>query len=571
MFINIVLKESASSLSGVWKVSGRYFQDGTILPDAQMAATIRRDNSSYSFSIEGILMKDTRFQREIFTDSATKNRLVYDQKDVRHPSSLKMSLGLEHQLSGGASLKINSQYDYKHNNRKEVTAITNIIRKNHFPGGLRTQINSDIVKSGEISALLLTPVTDNLEIEAIAIYTENKKKAAENIEESNIAGETTIEDELNKIQTSETIFQTTTNWSPGTGIQYRIGLEGAYNTYKTQLGFATTDTVGTLVPVKLDNSAADINEKRGQAFAFISWTLLSDVTLDTGSSYEFSRIEQLGKSVNNARSLAYLKPSLQLSYSSSESSIVKAKIERTVGQLSFKNFVSRINSRQDKVEEGNPDLVPTTSWNFSLALDHNLKNDGGTIRITGFYHFISNLIDNIPFGILNSILGNIDKARKYGVEISTGLNMEKLGLVNGGQFETKITWQRGRVQDPFLKTDRTLRYFPNFQFRSRWRQQFPDIGLQGDITYSWQSDRYVFDIDEVEKNSSDYGDLSSNIEHVFKNNITLRLSAMNILNQTHTRIRHVFATSIMDGAISRDEIRRQQDGRTFRLSLQGVF
>ena len=51
-------------------------------------------------------------------------------------------------------------------------------------------------------------------------------------------------------------------------------------------------------------------------------------------------------------------------------------VRRTVAQLDFYDFISSAELSADRINAGNPDLVPQQTWEFRGTLEHPLLGDG---------------------------------------------------------------------------------------------------------------------------------------------------------------------------------------------------
>jgi len=76
------------------------------------------------------------------------------------------------------------------------------------------------------------------------------------------------------------------------------------------------------------------------------------------------------KEVNN--DYTKVLPSLLLKYKIDKNTNIKASVTNTLARPKYIDLVPRIeiDNKKDRVEIGNPDLTPTTAWNFDLMAEH---------------------------------------------------------------------------------------------------------------------------------------------------------------------------------------------------------
>ena len=119
-------------------------------------------------------------------------------------------------------------------------------------------------------------------------------------------------------------------------------------------------------------------------------------TLDSRLTGEASRLSFTGDT-NQSVALAYLKPSLQLTRKLGGSNQLRARVYRDVGQLDFTDFVSVASLSDNRINGGNPNLKPETSWRLELAGDFRFAGDAA-LDVTLFHHWVFDTADLVPVG-----------------------------------------------------------------------------------------------------------------------------------------------------------------------------
>ena len=243
----------------------------------------------------------------------------------------------------------------------------------------------------------------------------------------------------------ESILRGTLARDLGGSQRLELGIEGALNTLDAVL-LAAQDFGGGTVPVDVPNSNVLIEEKRAEAFVNHSWRIDKRWSLDWRLAGEFSRLDFSGDS-NQVVDLAYAKPSVQLTRSFGNSNQWRARVFRDVGQLDFNDFVSSLSLSDERVEGGNPDLKPQTSWDAELAAD---LRPGADVALTlaVFHRWVSDTADFVPVGPPDELVdapGNIGDGRIYGLHVTA---RAPLKILRGATLTFDGTRQESRVTDP---------------------------------------------------------------------------------------------------------------------------
>ncbi|MDX8338153.1 TonB-dependent receptor [Draconibacterium sp. IB214405] len=151
-------------------------------------------------------------------------------------------------------------------------------------------------------------------------------------------------------------------------------------------------------------------------------------------------------------------PSLLLKYEVGRNTNIKASVTNTLARPKYIDLVPRVevNNEDVEIEIGNPDLTPTTSWNFDLMAEHYFQSIG---LVSGgiFYKDISDFIVN---GIQSdySYLGqtwekftqpiNAGDAKLFGVEMAFQRQFDFLpGFLRQTGFYANYTYTKSTVSN----------------------------------------------------------------------------------------------------------------------------
>lgn len=245
----------------------------------------------------------------------------------------------------------------------------------------------------------------------------------------------------------ESIMRSSLTYTLSPALTVESGLEGAYNFLDVD---ASLQRNGSNVP--LPAAKVKIEERRGETYVDARWKISPRLASDIGIRYEVSTISQSGD--NNAkRTLRYPKPRALLTFDMNDGLQLRGRIERTVGQLEFRDFASQASLDAGTINGGNVDLRPETAWEFEGAIEKRFWGSGSAML--GYTHsLVSNVVDRVPAGNFDAA-GNIGDGVRGKVAMSLSLPLERLGLertllrVNGN-------WTWSEVDDPVTRTQRRI-------------------------------------------------------------------------------------------------------------------
>ena len=299
--------------------------------------------------------------------------------------------------------------------------------------------------------------TGTLNLIAIHNYTPVKTTDYRNRTAANVLTE--VSRNVTKQVTQEDVLRGTYTFPFVTGQTLTVGAEGAKNKLnQRQQGYFDFNRDGRLETVPL--TLAVVQEKRGEVFVTHNWTINPKLTLESTLNYETSQITTNFPQIPVV-TYKFLKPRFDLRYNITPADRLRVKIERTISQLQFNNFVPVYNVQDSRLDPGNPGIAPEKTWNYEAAVEHRLPRDQGTLEARGFYKYVNDEIERGPFGGLSSTglpqsaPVNLPHAKQYGVELKAGVRLTLLGLPNA-QVNTRYVVQTSSVLDPFSGRTRAM-------------------------------------------------------------------------------------------------------------------
>jgi len=375
--------------------------------------------------------------------------------------------------------------------------------------------------------------------------------------------------------TSESILRSEYSWLDSKKQSWQFSLEGAYNQLDANGGLQVLDIAsGQLIDIPLSGSTAIVSERRGEATLAHTRKISSDFDIQTSLGFEYSQISQDG-----AQSLQrdFFRPKgfIQASYKINKNLSVRPRIARTVSQLNFNDFISSVSLRDDFDNTGNANLVPEQIWASQVEFERKFTK-GNIIKVRLYADFISDLVDRIPVGINGDAVGNIDSARRYGVDINSTLKGEAFGM-DGVQLDLRLDLRNSSVDDPLTGLTRRLNNDKISVWEVRLRHDIKGTKWAYGSTIRDINNALIFRLNTISTPGGGGGGLqtkprlSAFIEH--KNIMGLKIKAeiTNLLNGKDINDRQLFTDRRDLGVLDITESSRRQFGQTLRLNVSGTF
>lgn len=205
------------------------------------------------------------------------------------------------------------------------------------------------------------------------------------------------------------------------------------------------------VPVPLPSASVRVEELRGEVFGQATWRPNPEFTLEFGVRVEVSEISQTGDS-DLSKSFVYPKPRIQATWTPWTGHQFRFRVERTVGQLDFGDFVASADIDIGQVEGGNPDLAPSQETVFEAFYERRFW-DKGVFDVTVQHAEVQDVVDVIPLAGGFDGVGNIGDGTSNFYQVRLTLPMDRLGLSNA-RLQTRGSWSQTRVTDPVTGQER---------------------------------------------------------------------------------------------------------------------
>jgi hypothetical protein len=245
----------------------------------------------------------------------------------------------------------------------------------------------------------------------------------------------------------------------------------------------------------------------------------------------------------------YILPSIISKYSLNEKSAIRFAASKTYTYPQFKETAPFTYEDIDYISTGNPDLVPSTIYNFDLKYDFYLSPKE-IISVGGFYKSIQDPINRIFIAAASSELSYVN----LGNTVATGLELEfRKSIINSDKKNSKSNLDFG-LNASYLYTNVKLEDNPNDNYailptnKEGQLEGASPLLINTDLSFNYNSEKYaitssivanyfydkVFAIgtsgrqDLIEKAATTL-DFVNKFE-IIKNKLGFNLSLKNILN-----------------------------------------
>jgi outer membrane receptor protein involved in Fe transport len=306
-------------------------------------------------------------------------------------------------------------------------------------------------------------------------------------------------------------------------LSLEAGGEYAVNTLNSHTR-VLADGVPQIVPA----ASVKVEEDRGELFAKATWRPAPKWTVDAGLRYETSTISSRGDVVLE-KTLRYLKPRLAVTWAPSETTQVRARIEREVDQLNFGDFVASggLNSAGG-ITAGNPDLNPAQDWVGEVALEKRFWTAGSVVLTYRHFEF-SDVVDRGPVlasdGSVFDRPANIGDGTRDVIALDLTLPFDRLGA-KGALLKGGVVKRWGEVTDPTTGEGRFQSGAHRFDWNASFTWDMPQykISWGADVFGAFRESYYRYNLVEQFKLNTF---VKPFIEYKPRPDLNIRLEASN--------------------------------------------
>jgi outer membrane receptor for ferrienterochelin and colicins len=551
-------------LSGqfVWRPEARLKRLPPRMTNGQASISGSTGNLDYTFGFDNQSRVNGNAGPEIVTD---RNGAIIDRRHERLDIFIeqpKLSAGLKHKSGSGAIANLNAAYQIFRLEAEEVSfrsgpALPDRLRLfeeqerewNYELGGdYEFGLGGGRLKLIGLRKFEHSPYSQQI----VTNFADGRPDSGDRFEQ--------IADE------AESIARAEYSWKAGPA-DWQIAAEGAYNVLDVVSSLSQLDAAGNFQPVTLDNAISTVDEKRAEVSVSYGRPLSKTLTLQSSLGGEYSKLSQSGP-LGLTRTFYRPKGFVSLAWKASPRLDLSAKIEREVGQLNFFDFVAFVNVGGGFGNAGNPELVPTQSWNGQIEATRNLGAYGtATARVYGKLY--EDVVDIVPVGPTGQAPGNLDKATLLGFFWSSTLNLDPFG-VKGAKIDSEMQFERSRIEDQLTGDFRSINNNTLRSISISYRHDIPKTdwaygGYYEEFEQAWG---YRLDIKERPFNSP--GGVGVFVEHKDVMGLTVKARVDNLLG-TQEQFTRTFYDGRRTNPILFSEFRDRDYGPILGLEISGKF
>lgn len=353
------------------------------------------------------------------------------------------------------------------------------------------------------------------------------------------------------------------NWG---GWSVEVGAEAVLNRLDSDVDLFSVAAGGGQLPIDLPVDEAVVKEYRGEAFINAGRSVADNLRMDFGLVYETSRLTVRGDT-EAERTLRFLKPRAAFDWRPGNGWHTTLSIARTVSQLNFEDFISAADLASDRVNGGNPDLVPQRAWEALAMVEHPILGDG-VAKLELGYNRISLVQDRVPTPEGFDAPGNLGSGTLAFVRGTLDAPLGRLGI-RGGRLTVNGTLRSTSVEDPYTHENRRFSGITEWALEAAFRQ---DLGR-----FAWGVNYYgspaitFFRLNEVDTPNGLEPYVTAFVEYRPTQRSTLSLGADNIFEVRGTRERVFFFPNRTNTEPSLVEYRERNPHVSVRLRVRHSF
>jgi hypothetical protein len=293
------------------------------------------------------------------------------------------------------------------------------------------------------------------------------------------------------------------------------------------------------------------------------------LALQLSAGAEWSEIDAQSGALDRQEDFFRPKGLLTAAYDASEAWTLRARAERSVGQLDLLDFIGRADLQEERNQGQNIGLVPEQAWEAELELQRNIsKNEKIIFRLESA--LIDDLLERGQVDGRDAV-ANFDGGRFALAAIEGTLFTKRWGL-DGGRFDFLGQRQTSRVEDPSdPDEERQISLRQEWTYRANFRHDIPNTPYAYGSTVTNAARRTVYRFNEISWAETPEPQLSVFFEHKDIFGLNLVVTAGNLLNRPDVRERTIFTGARNLGNLNRIEARERTDNQVFSFALSGTF
>ena len=296
-----------------------------------------------------------------------------------------------------------------------------------------------------------------------------------------------------QIDSGEHIARAEYRWSM-LGGNWELDAEAAFNRLNQMAQLYNLDPTGDYSELPFPGGSGGVKEDRYEVILNDGIELGKGLNLQLGVGGEYSKIAQTGPG-GLVRTFWRPKGSATLAWTPRKGLDFSLKFSRTVGQLSFGDFLAKAFLDQNNTNSSNPELVPTQAWNLDFEAKKTLGPWGSTdLKLYGRWY--QDYIDIIPVPNGFEARGNIPSAKLYGINWTSTFTFDPIGF-KGAKLDASIIYEDTSLKDPLTGIPRSFSGQNDINLNLDFRHDIPHSNWAWGGGYTWQRIQPYYRIGEV--------------------------------------------------------------------------
>jgi len=584
--INIVLKErEATTHSGSATVKARLDDSGRSELDGDVSYNGELGKLTYFLSLDKNSFSEEFFGG--FSRREAEERYFFATGELQQFRAIETERNLDE-----VTFAANSTYDFESDERLQLNILVKPVESDE-PDVTRftaydidgaevssgVELRNRIVDSSlewEFGGSYEHGISDDGNLKVLWVYTHNDTESEDTRGILNGDGVDEVSRYPSEVLQTEAILRGSYFWPLTANQTLELGGEVARNLHEQTIqAFFDFNGDGVAEEIEIFDPSSKVEELRSEIFANHNWTLSERWTAATSLVAEHSEITQRGVDINNKTRFRFMKPRVDLRYAPDPSDQLRIRIERTVSQLNFSNFVPRYDIRTERFTAGNPYIRPETAWEYELGFEHRLPDDQGVVDLRTFFNDIEDRIESVAIdldgdGDFENAPGNIGDGTEYGFELSLSLRMTRLGAPNL-IIDASYLWRDSSIVDPFTGIERNMATREDYLVNLGIRHDVPARRLAYGVSYEhqggpfarydWQERRWYIRQPQV----------SLFVDKKLGSRWTFRVDAIGLTGNEIERTRLIYADDASVGTLGRREFFEEVRDRRYTVSLTATF
>ncbi|MEM1381083.1 MAG: TonB-dependent receptor plug domain-containing protein [Pseudomonadota bacterium] len=375
--------------------------------------------------------------------------------------------------------------------------------------------------------------------------------------------ETAIFDQL--ADESESIFRSEYAWPTDGGGSWEVAAESAFNLLDVEsfvLFDDGTNAITDIIP------ATRVDELRNQASLTRGFSLGERLSIQASLAGEWSRITVESDSASREETFLRPKGLVSLSYPWTDTLDIRGRLERSVGQLSFFQFINSVDLTEDRGFSGNTNLVPQQAWIGEVELEKRFGTDEKII-LRAIGRQIEDRVDRILINGQDAV-GNVDEASSLTLQTEGTLLLDRWS-VEGGRVDYIYSHFSSRIEDQITGRQRGFNDATDWFYEVSFRHDVPATPFAWGLEVTAEDDFSIVRFNERIRVSESTPAYSAFFEHKDLFGLNLRISGRNLANRDYDLDRVRFAGLLTESPIDVIESRSRIDNRRLQITLSGTF